>query len=127
MPALEAGRIVVCDRYVDSSIAYQGYGRRLGDKVAAINHHATLGVMPDATIFLDLDPEEGRHRIDDDKNLTPDRLETEKEAFRKRVYRGYQKIMEEEGGRFLRIDGSGSPEEVRDLIYAQLDRLFQKE
>ena len=65
-PALERGEIVICDRFVDSSIAYQAYGRELGDMVAEVNRHATGGLKPDLTIWLDLDPEMGKARATHD-------------------------------------------------------------
>ncbi len=124
IPTLESGRHVVCDRFVDSSIAYQGYGRELGDCVAVINGFAVDRCMPDYTFFLDLDPAVGRGRI---KSADFDRLEKEKMTFHQRVYDGYVKLIGEDSGRFIRIDASKSVEEVRREIYAHLDRIFSGE
>lgn len=124
VPALSEGKNVICDRFVDSSIAYQGYGRELGDCVAIINGFAVDGFMPDYTFFLDLDPAVGRGRI---KSADFDRLEKEKLTFHQRVYDGYMKLMEENPDRFIRIDASRTVEEVRNEIYARLDGIFCKE
>ena len=124
IPTLESGRHVVCDRFVDSSIAYQGYGRELGDCVAVINGFAVDGCMPDYTFFLDLDPAVGRGRI---KSADFDRLEKEKMTFHQRVYDGYVKLIGEDSGRFIRVDASKSVEEVRKEIYSHLDRVFSGE
>lgn len=62
-PALKEGKIVVCDRFMDSSIAYQGYGRQLGDKVRVINEYAVMGIIPDLTFLLEIDPKVGKGRI----------------------------------------------------------------
>ena len=85
------------------------------------NGFAVGSRMPDFTFFLDLDPAVGRGRI---SSAHFDRLEKEKLSFHQRVYEGYLKVMEEGGGRFIRIDASKSVEEVRNEIYAHLDRIF---
>ena len=122
-PALESGKIVICDRFVDSSIAYQTYGRNLGDMVMDVNRYAVDGVMPDITFWMDIDPEAGRERIGfrEDSNL--DRLEKEKLDFHYRVYDGYRKLCEDEPDRVKRIDATGTIEEIRDEIYRHLDEL----
>ena len=119
-PALERGKIVVCDRYVDSSIAYQGYGRGLGDSVAAINSYAIGGVMPDLTLLLLVDPDRGQDRI----NRGKDRLEEAGDAFHRRVYEGYLALMERFPERIVGIDGSRSIEEVSEDIASALTRLL---
>ena len=124
IPALKQGRIVICDRFVDSSIAYQGYGRNLGKSVKVMNQYAVRNAVPDLTIFFDLPPEKGRERIRRG-NMTFDRLEEENIDFHNRVYRGYQEIIEEEE-RFAVIDASKTEEQVRDDVFAILDRLLQK-
>ena len=73
-PALETGKIVICDRFVDSSIAYQGYGRKLGDAVAVINSYAVAGCMPDVTFLMKLDPGIGKSRLSSRNH--EDRLES---------------------------------------------------
>ena len=120
-PALERGEVVICDRYVDSSIAYQGYGRQLGSMVAEVNRYATGGLAPDITIWLDIDPETGKSRASGDKG--PDRLDLESTEFHRRVREGYGSIAGAEPDRFIRIDASGSIEEIRDHIYDLLETL----
>lgn len=124
MPALERGEIVICDRFVDSSIAYQAYGRRLGGMVAEVNRYATDGLSPDLTIWLDIDPETGKARASGDKG--PDRLDLETSDFHERVREGYKAISESEPERFRRIDASGSIEEIRDKIYSCLEELCRE-
>ena len=120
-PALERGEIVMCDRYVDSSIAYQAYGRELGDMVAEVNNRATGGLRPDLTIWLDIDPETGKARATHGKD--PDRLEQESTAFHARVREGYASIAEAEPERFKRVDATGTVDEIRDEIYRFLEEL----
>ena len=113
-PAVEAGKIVLCDRFMDSSIAYQGYARGLGDCVRQINEVAVMGMQPDLTFFLDLTPEEGRKR--NIKAGKADRLEKQDMDFHDRVYEGYKQLAEIYGSRFIVIDASGSKEEVQERI-----------
>ena len=121
-PALDEGKIVVCDRYVDSSVAYQGYGRQLGgDVVSAINDHAIMGCLPDVTFLIEIDPKDGKKRI---KSSERDRLESEKLWFHKRVYKGYLEMAEKYPERIIVIDGTGSREELRDEILVQVSRIL---
>ena len=126
-PALQDGRTVVCDRFVDSSIAYQGYGRQLGDGVRVINDYAIDECLPDCTIYLDLDPVIGKSRIQTTRDENLDRLEIEKDDFHMRVYNGYKEIMALNRDRFRDIDASGTADEVKEAIYKVLDDLFGKE
>lgn len=102
LPALKQGKIVVCDRYIDSSIAYQGYARKLGkERVMQINDYAVKNCMPDAVIFLDMNPLESWRR----KNggvVENDRLEAEKDEFHLAVYNGFKQLSETES-RYIRI------------------------
>ena len=123
-PALERGEIVICDRFVDSSIAYQAYGRRLGDMVSEVNKYATGGLSPDLTIWLDIDPETGKARASGDKG--PDRLDLESSDFHERVREGYKAISEAEPERFKRIDATGSIEEIKEKIYGCLEELCRE-
>lgn len=92
-PALAAGKIVFSDRYVDSSLAYQGAGRELGIKqVERINEFATAGLMPDLTLFFDLPPAKGLRRIQKERPHHEDRLEQEKILFHQKVYAGFQQV-----------------------------------
>lgn len=123
-PALERGEVVICDRFIDSSIAYQGYGRGLGDMVEKVNLYAVGDIMPDLTIFLDLDPALGRKRVQERYGTeSMDRLEQEKMDFHYRVYEGYKALAKAYPDRIVSIDASRSIEEMKDDIYAQLDRL----
>lgn len=124
LPALERGEIVICDRFTDSSIAYQGYGRELGEMVAEVNRRATGGLEPDVTFWLDIDPEAGRARAGRAGSL--DRLELEQSDFHYRLYEGYRTLAEKHPERIRRIDASRSKEEMREEIYAQLELLCRE-
>lgn len=124
IPALEEGKVVICDRFTDSSIAYQGYGRELGEMVAEVNARATGGLEPDITFWLDVDPETGKERAKKDGEL--DRLELETMDFHYRLYEGYRTLARENPGRIKRIDASKSPDEIWDNIHEYLCRIFAK-
>lgn len=117
-PALEAGKIVVCDRYVDSSIAYQGYGRAMGGQIGEINAYAIGGCMPDLTILISVDPRVGRKRIAAGER---DRLESEKLRFHEEVYRGYLELAKKDPERIKTVDGTGTREAIRDEIRGYVD------
>ena len=121
-PALAEGTIVVCDRFIDSSMAYQGYGRYLGDSVRIINEYAIDGCMPDVTFLMELDPKIGKSRIRED---VQDRLELEKIEFHNRVFDGYQTIAKQYPERFACIDASRDKESIRDEIVQILKRLLE--
>lgn len=125
-PAVECGEIVICDRYVDSSVAYQAFGRNLGDAVWEVNKYATSGCMPDITFWMDIDPEAGRKRIVTRENPKLDRLEQEKLDFHYRVYEGYKSISEKHPDRVKRIDATRTIEEIKDEIYRHLDELCSR-
>lgn len=122
-PALEEGDIVICDRFVDSSIVYQGYARGLGeDMIRTINNYAIQGIMPDITFFLDIDHASGMERKKNQQEL--DRLEAEKERFHQLVREGYHRLVEKEGNRIVSIDASRSIEAIHeDLIQALLTKI----
>lgn len=124
IPAIEEGKVVICDRFTDSSIAYQGYGRGLGEMVAEVNRRATGGLEPDMTFWLDIDPEIGRERAKN--NSEPDRLELEKLDFHYKLYEGYKTLAEQNPERIKRIDASRTPEEMRDEIYGYLEKLLKR-
>lgn len=121
-PALEEGKVVICDRFIDSSIAYQGYGRQLGDAVRVINELAIEGCMPDMTFLMKLSPEIGKSRISEESQ---DRLEQEKMDFHNRVYRGYEELADIYPDRFVCIDAARDKEAVRADISSALDRLLE--
>ena len=116
-PALADGKIVVCDRFIDSSMAYQGYGRGLGDSVRIINEYAICGCMPDVTFLMELDPGIGKSRISAD---VQDRLELEKLEFHEKVFAGYKEIAKQYPERFVEIDAARPKEAIRDEILAVL-------
>lgn len=122
-PALKRGNVVVCDRFLDSSIAYQGYGRKLGDSVREINKHAVMGCLPDLTFLIELDPGISKKRIN---KLERDRLENEKILFHKRVYRGYLEMAEIEPDRIKIVDGTKSREDIREAILERIVPLLQE-
>lgn len=103
-PALAAGKMVICDRFVDSSLAYQGKGRGIGmDNIALINDFATEGLTPDLTLYLDIDAETGIERIHH-SSTSVDRLESAGIEFHQRVRHGYLQLLEEYPERIKRVD-----------------------
>jgi dTMP kinase len=116
-PALAAGRVVISDRYVDSSVAYQGYGRGIPEElIQAVARAATGGLVPALTLFLDVPVDLGLDRVG--RRGSHDRLEAEERAFHERVRRGYLSLIEREPGRWLRIDGTGPPDAVFGRVWA---------
>ena len=122
-PALEAGKVVICDRFVDSSLAYQGYGRKLGDSVSIINGYAVGDCMPDITFLMKLDPNVGKHRIEENRD-NQDRLEHEKMTFHKRVYKGYLELEKMYPERIVDIDASLGIDEIKEEIYRKLEEII---
>lgn len=113
-PALKSGKVVLCDRFVDSSIAYQGAGRKIGvQEVTEINQFATENLSPDLTIYLDVDAQVGLNRIgSEDSNREKDRLELEEITFHNRVRTAYLKLLDENPERMHLVDASQSMEAV---------------
>ncbi len=122
-PALEAGKVVICDRFVDSSLAYQGYGRKLGDSVSVINGYAVGDCMPDITFLMKLDPNVGKHRIEENRD-NQDRLEHEKMTFHNRVYKGYLELEKMYPDRIVGIDASLGIDEIKEEIYRKLEEII---
>lgn len=122
-PALDSGTHVICDRFVDSSIAYQGYGRDLGDSVAVINAYAVNGCMPDATFLMKLNPEIGKSRI---KTSEQDRMEMEKLEFHNKVFAGYEALEKEFPDRIVGIDATRNIEEISEDILSHVERLLAR-
>ena len=120
-PALAQGKLVVCDRYVDSSLAYQAYARGLGtDFISRINAKALEKYPPDVTVFIDLTPEDAfRRKHGADEN---DRLEQAGMAFHKRVYEGYKALEKAYPERIVAVDGKQTPQE----IFAQVLRILKE-
>lgn len=123
-PALEAGKVVIADRYLDSSVAYQGAGRELETKeIRDLSLWATNGLLPKLTVLLDLDPETARARRDE-TGTEPDRLEREKIDFFAAVRSGYLELAANEPERFLVVDATKSREEIQQLIRARVAELL---
>ncbi|PPF82580.1 dTMP kinase [Pseudoclavibacter sp. RFBJ3] len=126
-PALERGDIVVQDRYLDSSIAYQGTGRELGaDEVRDLSLWAARGLLPDLTVLFDLDPEEGRRRIGETRG-TYDRLEAESKAFHDSVRSAFLALAAADPDRFLVIDATQPREHVAELIRTRVAELLERQ
>jgi dTMP kinase len=122
-PALERGAVVIQDRYLDSSVAYQGAGRVLDpDEVRHVSMWATEGLIPDVTVLLDLDPAIGRNRLDA-ANKQFDRLEAEALDFHTRVRDAYLGMAAAEPQRFLVVDATLDRDAIRDAIVARLGEL----
>lgn len=118
VPALEKGAIVLCDRFIDSSLAYQGYARGLGiDEVLKINEFAIEGMMPDLTIYFDISPEEGLARVLNNTEREQNRLDKEKLSFHERVYEGYKQVIKQYEDRIVRTDARLTKEEVTTNVY----------
>ncbi|MEG1710686.1 MAG: dTMP kinase [Clostridia bacterium] len=115
IPALERGKMVFCDRYFDSTYAYQGFARGLGEKfVEKLNELSVGSYTPEYTVFLDLDPETAfKRKGGADKK---DRLEIENISFYNKVYDGYRTIIEKEPKRFIIVDASGTMEQTSEVV-----------
>jgi dTMP kinase len=123
-PALLLNKVVLCDRYADSSIAYQGYGRGLDlETLLAVTDFATGGLVPDLTFLLDIDVEAGlSRRIDGEEEMN--RLDLQEIAFHQRVREGYHQLAAADPDRWVVVDAGGRPREIQDqLRRITLDRL----
>lgn len=124
LPALEEGITVISDRFVDSSLAYQGYGRGIGmDEVYSINMFAIEGRLPDKTIYLDIDAKTGLDRINANRTSL-DRLDQESEDFHNLVHKGYEKVVNIYKDRMVIIDASKDVESVIEESYQVLKGLL---
>ncbi|MFQ5880232.1 MAG: dTMP kinase [Dehalococcoidia bacterium] len=122
-PALERGEVVVADRYADSSVAYQGYGRGIAlNHVRAVNHIATRGLVPNLTVLLDVAVEVGLARKGCPEE--GDRIGSQGRDFHQRVRQGYLALAEEERERFLVVDGTLPPAEVTQRIWERVQALL---
>ncbi len=123
-PALAAGKVFISDRFTDSTVAYQSFGRGLPlEKVRQLNDAATGGLTPDLTVLVDLDIKEGFKRKAGERK---DRFESETVAFHERVRRGFLALAASEPGRFLVVDGSKSREEISAMIRERVFKLVRK-
>ncbi|MBW2146458.1 MAG: dTMP kinase [Deltaproteobacteria bacterium] len=128
LPALEQGRIVVCDRFADSTVAYQGYGRGIDLEWIRLMHHQILGdKKPDLTILFDCPVKEGlertKHRMSTQgEHCREDRFEQEAVSFHQRVRTGYLKIAEQEPHRVIKVNGRNSPEDLHREILSVISK-----
>lgn len=124
-PALRSGKTVVCDRFVDSSYAYQGAGRGLGiEAVMKVNKYAVDGCMPHITFFMDIDADTAMQRRADN-GKQPDRIEVERIEFHRRVYEGYNILADNYPDRIKRIDVNKNPDEVFSTIKHYMEQLLK--
>lgn len=120
IPALNQGKIVLCDRYVDSSLAYQGWGRDIGfNEVYELNQFAINNYLPDLTLYIDVKPNIGLARIKGSKRAQ-DRLDLEALNFHEKTYQGYQEVLRLFPERVKRVDGEASLEQVVEATYLEL-------
>ncbi|GAI47961.1 unnamed protein product [marine sediment metagenome] len=123
-PNLKGGKVVISDRYADSTTAYQGYGRGLDlEMVKATNNAATQGLKPALTVLLDIPVEKGLARI---KGREKDRFEQEALAFHQRVREGYLKLAGDEPERWLIVDASQSKEKIAQIIWQRVSQLLSR-
>ncbi len=123
-PAIEAGKIVVCDRYVDSSIAYQGYGRNLkADFISKLNAFAIDGLMPDVTFLLMVDLQTGAARRKNSSKT--DRLDLQRQAFYEAVAKGYESLATKEPKRFVLIDANPEIDEIATNIWTHVEQFIK--
>lgn len=123
-PAFKKGSIVLCDRFIDSSLVYQGIARNLGvNFIKKLNNMATGGLLPDITFLLNISPDRGLKRKKDQKEL--DRMENEKIGFYKLLYSGYEKVAEGDTERIKVINADDTIENVHQKILDEIDKLFK--
>ncbi len=125
IPSLNQGKIVIADRYADSSVAYQGFGRAIGpERVKALNDFAIKNIYPDITFLLEISVDEALKRL---KNKPLDRLEKERETFFQRVHEGYEWLYQQNPERFVKIPGEIDPQQVsRQILQKLVERGFLK-
>ncbi|HVI21589.1 MAG TPA: dTMP kinase [Bacillus sp. (in: firmicutes)] len=126
LPAIEQGFIVLCDRFIDSSLAYQGFARGIGmDEVYSINTFAIDNRMPDATLYFDIDPEIGMKRINDHKGREVNRLDLENLEFHRKVREGYQLLSRKYSNRIIEIDASQPLQKVYEIAESKIRSIIQ--
>lgn len=126
IPAINQGKTVISDRFIDSNFAYQGYARGLGmDKIMRANEMAIGGHMPDMTIYLDIDPEAAFKRIAENNRET-NRLDLESMEFHKKVREGYLTVAEMHPKRYRIINADQTPNEVFEDVVNAIEELFKK-
>ncbi|ASK61732.1 dTMP kinase [Virgibacillus phasianinus] len=127
LPALEQGKIVLCDRFIDSSLAYQGYARGLGiDQVFTINQFAIQNCMPDLTLFFNIEPKKGLERIIANKDREKNRLDLEDLHFHEQVYEAYLLLVKKFPERIQVIDAELPLEQVKIEVMKKIDHFISK-
>lgn len=127
-PALQEGRVVLCDRFIDSSLAYQGYARGIGiQQILAINEFAIEGMMPDLTLLFDLPPEVGLARIAENKEREQNRLDKEKLPFHQLVYDGYRQVAAMYPDRIEIIDASQAAGSVAESAFQLIKKRLEND
>jgi dTMP kinase len=128
LPALTRGELVLCDRFVDSSLVYQGIARKLGfDDVLAINQFAIQNLFPDLTIFIDVRPEVGLSRVFSTPQREVNRMDLETIAFYNTIYNGYKTLLKRFPNRMVSIDGEGDMTSVSALAIAAIEAAMAKQ
>ena len=129
LPALETGQVVLCDRYSDATLAYQGYGRGIPlDVITDVDNHARNGVIPHMTVLLDLPVETGltraRTRNDESRDNSESRIDEEEMAFHQKVREGYLTLADNEPKRFLVLDGLDKQDRLAELVMDEFRSRF---
>lgn len=125
LPAIKRGELVLCDRYIDSSLAYQGYGRQMDlAGIWQINQFATKNFQPDLTLYLDISAEEGIRRIQQNRFDEQNRLDKETIDFHRRVVEGYRQIAAKAGSRIVKIDATLSPGDLQKQALTVIKKRF---
>jgi len=125
IPALENNCIVICDRFIDSSLVYQGLARGIGiDQVYEMNLFATEHILPKRTIFFDIKPEDGLKRINENKDREVNRLDLEAIEFHQKVYEGYLYICDKYNDRIVKIDASQNIEGVFNQVIEKIKEVL---
>lgn len=125
LPALNRGQLVICDRFIDSSLVYQGYARGIGmDEVMEINRFAIDSHMPDLTLYLDVPFEVGMDRIG--VRGYKDRLELAGDDFHYKVFQGYQEVLKQYPERIVRIDATQTPDHVAAQVISEIERCLNE-
>ena len=127
LPALNEGKIVICDRFIDSSLAYQGFARGIGvEEIYSINQFAIGETMPDKTIYFDIEPSIGLARINAHLEREKNRLDVESLSFHEKVREGYLMLLDKYPERFVTIDASKEVEEVLEEVYLATKKELEK-
>lgn len=128
MPALKSGKIVLCDRFIDSSLAYQGHARGIGiDEVLSINSFAIDNKMPDLTIYFDINPKQGLKRISANSGREVNRLDLETIEFHNKVREGYEILLEKYKERIVKVNASESIDNVFEKVKYIINNCLNKQ